>query len=365
MPAPKVLFLLPYPLHRAPSQRFRVENLLYLLDEAGIRYELAPFMTEKVWNILYKQGSLLRKAVGISSSYLKRIGTVLFRAHRYDLIFIHREAAPLGPPLIEWYLKKVLGKRFIYDFDDAIWIPNTSAQNKIAGMVKAFWKVAYICKWSYKIAAGNDYLAAYARNSGATSVSRIPTVVNTDTKYNRIRQHTPASRVIGWTGSHSTLKYLDGIMPVLQQLQEHLDFRFLVIADKKPELPLKNWEFIPWNPDTEIEDLLRIDIGIMPLTPDAWSEGKCGFKLIQYMALGIPAVASPVGVNTQIIDESVNGFIAADAGSWSTALQQLLGDCDLRSRMGKAGREKIVNEYSTAALRQPFTALFQQAIVEL
>lgn len=358
MPRKDVLFLLPYPLHKAPSQRFRVENLLFLLDEAAISYDLAPFMTPAVWQILYKAGSIPQKALGIARSYLGRLGTVLFKAGSYDYIFIHREAAPLGPPVMEWYLKKVLRKKIIYDFDDAIWIPNTSGNNRIAGLVKAFWKVPYICKWTYKTAAGNDYLCAFARQSGAVNISRIPTVVNTESRYNRLQQHKDGSVVIGWTGSHSTLKYLDDVMPVIARLQERFDFDFLVIADKKPELPLQRWSYCPWNEQSEIEDLLKIDIGIMPLTHDAWSEGKCGFKLIQYLSLGIPAVANSVGVNKIIVEDGINGYIADTAEAWETALATLLENSTLRRQMGIAGRNKMVAEYSIASQKEQFLRLF-------
>lgn len=355
----KVLFLLPYPLHRAPSQRFRVENLLFLLDDAQISYDLAPFMSEGIWEILYKKGSLIQKALGITKSYLKRWFIVLFTAHQYSVIFIHREAAPLGPPIVEWYLKKVLGKKIIYDFDDAIWIPNTSAQNKIASLVKAFWKVKYICRWSYKISAGNDYLCSFARQSGAETIVKIPTVVNTDTRYNQLKQHQNKKLVVGWTGSHSTLKFIDELIPVLQLLQEEIHFTFLVIADKKPELDLKYWEFCPWNEKSEIEDLLKIDIGVMPLKNDAWSEGKCGFKLIQYLSLGIPAVANSVGVNKQIVEDGINGFLADDAPQWEKSLRTLLISEELRSSMGKQGRSKMVSEYSIASLKNNFIGLVQ------
>ncbi|MFA6152264.1 MAG: glycosyltransferase [Chitinophagaceae bacterium] len=354
-----ILFLLPYPLHRAPSQRFRVENLLFLLDESGKTYDLAPFMTESVWKILYQNGGIVQKALGITKSYLKRWAQVLFTAHRYDVIFIHREAAPLGPPIVEWYLKKVLGKKFIYDYDDAIWIPNTSAQNKIASLIKAFWKVKYICKWSYKISGGNDFLCDFARQSGAQKINRIPTVVNTDTRYNQLKQHQSGNITIGWTGSHSTLKFLDELMPVLQRLQKEYDFTFVVIADKKPELPLEKWTFLPWNEQTEISDLLQIDIGVMPLKNDAWSEGKCGFKLIQYLSLGIPAVANSVGVNKLIVEDGVNGFIADDDQSWGKSLRLLLEDESLRSKFGAAGRKKMVDEYSIASIKQSFLRLFE------
>jgi len=355
----EVLFLLPYPLHRAPSQRFRVENLLFILDKEEISYDLAPFMSEKVWQILYKQGSTAQKALGILQSFARRWFTIFFKAHQYKSVFIHREAAPLGPPIIEWYLKKILGKKIIYDFDDAIWIPNTSAQNKIAALVKSFWKVKYICRWSDKISAGNDYLCNFAKQSGAREIVRVPTVVNTETRYNQLKQHQSHKLVIGWTGSHSTLKFIDELVPVLRKLQEEIPFTFLVIADKKPELDLLNWEFCPWNEQSEIEDLLKIDIGVMPLKNDAWSEGKCGFKLIQYLSLGIPAVANSVGVNQQIIDEGVNGFLADNAIQWEQSLRKLLKSEAIRREMGKNGREKMILEYSIASQKENFIGLFK------
>lgn len=353
-----VLFLLPYPLHQAPSQRFRVENLLFLLDERNISYDIESFMTNNTWKIIYRQGNIIQKVIGICQSFLRRWGVMVCKAKNYDFIFIHREATPLGPPLVEWYLKKVLHKKIIFDFDDAIWIPNTSAQNRIAGFTKAFWKIKYLCKWSWKVSAGNDFLCAFARNSGAENVIRIPTVVDMERRYNRVKEHHNHKLTVGWTGSHSTLKFLDLLIPVLTELQSLYDFDFLVIADKKPDLPLKNWSFCPWNSQTEIEDLLRIDIGVMPLVNDAWSEGKCGFKLIQYLSLGIPAVANSVGVNKQIIESGRNGFLADNAGEWKKALVHLLDDADLRKSMGEAGKNKMLQEYSISSQKEAFLHLF-------
>lgn len=354
-----ILFLLPYPVGHAPSQRFRVEQMLPVLDEAGISYTLAPFMTEQTWKILYKGGSPVAKATGIFKSFLKRWKTVLFDVPKYHYVFVHREAAPLGPPMFEWITTKLWRKKMIFDFDDAIWIPNTSTENKIAAMLKAFWKVKYICRWTYKAAGGNDYLCRFATKSGARQAVRIPTIVDTDNRYVPQPKRKDKQLIIGWTGSHSTLKYIDAVIPVLQQLQETYDFTFRVIADKEPSLPLKNWEFVPWNPASEIQDLSGIDIGIMPLTDDPWSEGKCGFKLIQYMALGIPAVASPVGVNKVIIEDGKNGFIAAYNAAWKEWLEKLIRDEPLRSSMGQNGRTKIVAEYSLASQKQPFLNLFR------
>lgn len=353
-----VAFLLPYPIGKAPSQRFRVELFEPVLKQANIQYTYYPFWSKKTWEILYKPGHRVAKALGLLKGFLNRWRVVLFKVPFADYVFIHREAAPLGPPVFEWIIAKVFRKKIIFDFDDAIWIPNTSAENKSARLLKAFWKVGYICKWAHKVAAGNDFLCAYAQSQGNKAVVRIPTIVNTATRYNKLKEHTDGKVTIGWTGSHSTLKFLDDIIPVLQKLQETHDFHFVVIADKQPAFTLKDWAFIPWNPASEIDDLLQIDIGIMPLTPDPWSEGKCGFKLIQYLALGIPALASPVGVNQVIIEQNVNGFLCSNDTDWEQALVLLLKDAKLRAAMGTKGREKMVKEYSLQSIRQPFLNLF-------
>lgn len=356
-----VAFLLPYPLHKAPSQRFRVEQFLPVLDKEQVPYRLFPFMSLHTWQVLYKGGSVPQKAIGIIKGYLKRWKTVLWDIRKFDVVFIHREAAPVGPPVFEWILTKCWRKKVIFDFDDAIWIPNTSAENKLAASVKAFWKVPKICSWASVVTGGNDYLCAFARAQATPSVIRIPTVVNTTTRYNRLHDHTAGHKtVIGWTGSHSTLKYLDELMPVLQEMQEQSDFTFLVIADKKPDLPLKDWQFLPWNENSEIEDLNKIDIGVMPLTADQWSEGKCGFKLIQYLALGVPAVASPVGVNTVIIEEGKNGFLSSTKEEWQASLTKLLADTALRTQMGMYGREKMIREYSIDSQTPAFLGLFRK-----
>lgn len=352
-----VLFLVPYPLHKAPSQRFRVELFLPVLTQAKIVYSISPFISTKTWHILYRGGSFFQKAWGIGKGFADRWITVLFKAWKYEYIFIHREAAPIGPPVYEWILCKLLRKKIIYDFDDAIWIPNTSAENSIVSWFKAFWKVHYICRWSYKISAGNNYLCDFAKQYNK-NVNLVPTCVDTDNQHNRMKEHSDKKAVVGWTGSHSTLKYLDAIVPLIAQLQDEYAFSFLVISDKKPDLHLKDWVFIPWQEQTEVEDLLKMDIGIMPLTADAWSEGKCGFKLIQYFSVGIPAVASPVGVNKTIVENGKTGYLCNSDEEWKVALVGLITDANLRKQMGLTGRTKIEREYSTSSMATTFLNLF-------
>jgi glycosyltransferase involved in cell wall biosynthesis len=355
--AKKVLFLLPYPLRRAPSQRFRAEAFFNKLEENEIAFDTHTFLDESGWEILYQKGSVMRKAAAVVKGFLKRAIYIATRAGAYHYVYIHREAAPLGPPVFEWMLRFLFRRKIIYDFDDAIWIPNVSGTNGLARFAKSFWKVGSVCRWSYKIAAGNDYLAAYARRFNS-NVFVIPTNVNMTDRYNRMKHHNSGPVVIGWTGSHSTLKYLDLILPVLRKLEKKYTFTFLVICDERPTFQLASLQYRPWNSKTEIEDLMQIDIGLMPLEDDPWSEGKCGFKIIQYLALGIPAVASPVGVNKTIIEEGRNGFLCTTEEEWCTRIELLMHNPALRGQLGEAGRRKMQQQFSIDAHAGNFISLF-------
>jgi glycosyltransferase involved in cell wall biosynthesis len=355
-----ILFLVPYPLRQAPSQRFRVELYFPELDKAGVQWKVQSFFDRRAWNSLYQSSNYFKKIGGVLRGYLRRWKIILFGLSKYQFVFIHREAAPLGPPLFEWLLAKIFRKKIIFDFDDAIWIPNTTASNRLAGWMKCFWKVKWICKWSYTVVGGNEYLCDFARRYN-TNVLCIPTSVDTENGHNRIKEHTVLAHevVIGWTGSHSTIKYLDKLVPVLGELEKEILCSFLVISDKAPQFPLSKMQYCPWNEKTETEDLLKIDIGVMPLENDAWSEGKCGFKLIQYLALGIPAVASPVGVNKKIIQHGVNGFLCSTNEEWLQSLKSLAADGSLRTRLGADGRKMIEENYSLKKQFPQFIGLFQ------
>jgi glycosyltransferase involved in cell wall biosynthesis len=323
----------------------------------GIDYRIAPFYSNRTFNLLYKKGFFIAKLFGTLSGFIKRIFLIFFNAPFYSFIFIHREAAPIGPPIFEWLLAKLFRKKIIYDFDDAIWISKTTEENKFAGWMKASWKVKFICKWSYKVVCGNEYLCNYAKQFAQTVIC-IPTCVNTDVTVSRIKNHVAGNNVVGWTGSHSTTTYLNGLSDVLLKLEKEDDVRFLVISNKPPGLPLNNLTYCTWKEETEIEDLLKMDIGIMPMVKDQWSEGKCGFKLIQYLSLGIPAVTSPVGVNKKIIEHGVNGFLCETEAEWGSALKKLLADVELRKQMGLAGRKIIQQRYSVQSQKEKFIELF-------
>lgn len=298
--------------------------------------------------------------MGILAGFGRRIGH-LAAALRYDFVFVHREAAPLGPPLFEWILAKVLRKRMIYDFDDAIWLANTSEANKIAAGLKWHHKVEDNCRWAYKNSCGNAYLAAYAKQFNSHTFIN-PTTIDTRHLHNQVRdQLAPGPLVIGWTGTHSTLKYLLPLVPVLAQLEaEGLEFEFRVISNQPPEFaqPLRSLRFVPWQKATEIPDLLAFHVGLMPLEDDQWAQGKCAFKALQYMALGIPALVSPVGMNTEVVQDGHNGYICREPAAWHARIHQLLTDAAHRQALGQAARTTIEQHYSVQANTPNFLALF-------
>jgi glycosyltransferase involved in cell wall biosynthesis len=354
-----ILFLVPYPLKEAPSQRFRFEQYIETLKEKGHRLYIQSFLNASSWRHFAERGYILLKVLFFISGFTRRV-FILPLLFRFDFVFIHREAAPIGPPVFEWLIAKVFRKKIIYDFDDALWVTDRLAESGLLKLIKWRSKVASICKWSYRVSCGNHYLCDYSLRFNRNVVYN-PTTIDTewhhipsdvlDKQENRI--------IIGWTGSHSTLKYLKSLEKVLQEIERDFPFvAMVVIADQKPALNLKSLVYKPWSVDCEIQDLSKFDIGLMPLPDDAWTRGKCGFKVLQYMALQIPTVASPTGVNSSIIEHDRNGFLACSEADWKNYLSVLISDAALRQQFGRAGREKVVHHYSVRSNLPTFLTLF-------
>lgn len=352
----KIAFIVPYPLGKAPSQRFRFEQQLESFKEKKITYIFFSFLSDKAFDNLYKKGNYFSKVVSIFYSFLKRL-LLMFSLGEYNYIFIHREASPIGPPIFEWIIAKVLKKKIIYDFDDAIWLPNTSEANKIVSKIKWHRKVKSICKWSFKISCGNQYLVDYAKQY-SSNVSLIPTTVDMLNVHNETKNQQTKNVVVGWTGTHSTIKYLYDIEDLISKLQNKFDFKFYVISNKDPKFKKLNYKYITWKKETEIEDLLLFNIGIMPLKNNVWAKGKCGFKAIQYMSLGIPAIVSDVGVNSTIVIDKTNGFVCHNNKEWEFALKTLIESVLNRKGMGIKAKQQILNFYSTKSVEKKYLSLF-------
>ena len=351
----RLLILCPYPKGCAGSQRFRFEQYIPFLEANNILVDQQSFLTDWGWGVVYKKGYSLFKIWATLIGFLRRFFR-LFSLWRYDLVMIHREASPIGPPIIEWWITHIAKKKVIYDFDDAIWINNTS--NPWISWLKNPEKTNRICTWSSMIYVGNQYLADFAVQHN-DNVVIIPTTIDTEHHHNITKKHiqNKAGKVIciGWTGSHSTLPYLKNVEGALEAIQRKHNVCFKIIADKAPRGLTIPFDFEEWNIVREIEQLQDIDIGIMPLPNEEWAKGKCAFKALQYLSLGIPCVASPVGANKNVVLENQTGLLAETENEWIEAIENLLVDHALRDRLGKAGREHVLQRFSVLSQQATYT----------
>lgn len=327
------------------------------LEDRGIEYKISSFWDEKGWSVLYKKGAVVSKMLATFRGLIRRYA-LLFTAFKYDRIFIHRELYPLGPQIVEFVLAKVYKKKIIYDFDDAVWLPNYAANNAKFAFIKSYGHVKKLCKYAYKLSVGNDYLADFGRQYNKNVVVN-PTTIDTENYHNQIKNQDSKEFVIGWTGTHSTLRYLTEMVPLFKRLEQEFEFKLVIISDKDPEFDLDSLVFVKWQKETEIEDLLRFNIGLMPLVDDKWANGKCGFKALQYMSLGIPAIVSPVGVNTKIVDHEVNGYVCDTIEEWENTLRLVLSDKKKVKEVAKNSRRKIIDNYSVLSNKENFIQLFQ------
>jgi len=252
---------------------------------------------------------------------------------------------------------------FIFDFDDAIFVSYRSPSNGYLSYLKFAAKASTICRLASHVMVGNPYLAEYSRQFNS-NVTMIPTTIDLD-KYQVVeRTADPQPVVIGWTGSFSTVQHLDTLRGALQKLAQRERFRLRVIGTPEYKLDGVDVEAMDWRADTEVEDLTPCDIGIMPLPDDAWSKGKCGLKALQFMALGTPVICSPVGVNTDIIQDGQNGYIANSEDEWVEKLGALIRSAELRKTIGLAGRATVEARYSAAVQAPRVFEVFQSVIAQ-
>ena len=338
-----VLALMPALYDTSPGQRYRLEQWEPLLRERGVEITYAPFEDEELHSLLYKPGLLTKKLKLVTRGLNRRLSLVR-KVKDYDVVYILREAALLGPPVFE----KLIHQRrvpIVFDFDDAVFVSYRSPSNGYLSYLKFASKTKTICRIASHVMVGNPYLAEYARQVN-DQVTVIPTTIDTEKYRVPPRNEKKGPPVIGWTGSYSTVQHLDTLRGALKKLAERESFRLRVIGTSSYDCPPVDVEAMRWRADTELEDLSTIDIGVMPLPEDRWSKGKCGLKALQFMALGIPTICSPVGVNTDIIQDDQNGFIAATEDEWVEKLTRLLRSHELRQRLGHAGRVTVEQKYS-------------------
>jgi glycosyltransferase involved in cell wall biosynthesis len=310
-----------------PSSRYRLYQYLPLLSNYGIRYKICSSELPSCSRLVFA---------------IKLCCYLLWA----DIVFIQKNI----PTSRIRKLIRFLNKNIVFDFDDAIWTLNTSKQiddntkqnDNLRGLLGDFLK-----NYSKAVIVGNEFLSEFAELYNH-NIFILPTAVDTDT-WKRVEHKTRKEIIIGWIGTKDNLFFLEKLQHVFIRIHDKYKDNVLlkIICDLpfKSNLPMEiiNAE---WSLGSEIKELSECDIGIMPLVDDEWTRGKCGFKLIQYMAMGMPVVASPVGVNSEIIEDGVNGFLANTHDEWFQKLSTLIENERLRREMGIAGRKKVEAMYS-------------------
>lgn len=355
----RLLCLLPSPLDVMPGQRYRIEQWEPLLRGRGVTAVFRSFKSAELHAILCEPGRVGRKLRLCAEALCRRVADVS-HVREFDAVYVYSEAAIIGPPLVE-FLVKCAKVPLVFDFDDAIFLPSAGSANGAFRRLRFPGKTGAICRWASHVIAGNAYLADYARRFN-DRVTVVPSTV--DTERYRVERRGPgnAPPVIGWSGSFSTLQYLRACGGMLQKLARRERFRLRVIGAGDFRLDGVETEAVPWCARTEVADLRPCDIGIMPLPDNRWTHGKCGMKALQYMALGIPTVCSPVGVNSSIIRDGENGFVAATEGEWVEKLTRLLRSPPLRDRLGRAGRSTVEDKYALSLHAPRVHQIFQSVI---
>jgi glycosyltransferase involved in cell wall biosynthesis len=324
------------------------------LAAAGLEVDFSPFFDDA-----YVAGLVAGRKASVFTalrSYTRRTH-VLLSARRYDVVWVHYEIFPYLPGIMEW-LGRLINRPLIVDLDDATFHTYDSSRRWIVRRVLGR-KLEPLLRGAAACCCGNAYLRDYAKRFCPNTVL-LPTVVDTD-------RYFPADRpeakplVIGWIGSPSTWRFVRPFLPMLRRLINEYDVVFLAVGagdaaelDRSPGIELE-----AWSEAGEVRAVQAMDIGIMPVPDGPFERGKCGYKLIQYMACGLPVVASPVGVNRRIVSPGQNGFLATTEAEWLSSLVRLVGDGDLRTRMGRNGRISAVRDYSLASQAGRLVKLFQ------
>ena len=337
----KILFIVPYSTEGA-SNRFRVEQYLPYLDKEGIEYDVRPFVSSRFYKMLYSRKRRVKKMIYFIQAFLGRMLDIM-RLRRYDLVFIHREGCPFGPPIFEWLIYRSK-KPIIYDFDDAIFLQNYNLANRFYRFLKFPSKTKEIIKMASIVIVPNIFLKEYAYKFNK-QVYIIPTPLDTD-RFKMAEKYSN-KLVIGWVGSFTTAFYLKVVFNAMQQLSKKYDFVLKVFgAGKIISIPGVSIENHDWHLKEEVKYFQAIDIGIYPLIDTLWARGKAGFKAIQYMAVGVPVVASSVGMVKDFIKDGVNGYLVRTEEEWIEKISKLMEDSNLRKNIGLAGRKIVEEEFS-------------------
>lgn len=359
MRRPRVLFIAPHPVE-GPSTRYRITQYLPYLEAAGIDWEFRPFLSSRYAAGVYRPGGTLRK-VGLTAWAGINRGIDVGRAAGCDLVYLLREAFPIGPPVLELALAEAAG-RMIYDFDDAIYHRALNYDNPL-DRFRDWNRPAKLIARATRTVVGSKVLADYARrHAPADRVVVMPTVVDT-TIFSPAAEPRSDAITIGWIGTPRNTTYIRSVWPALADAaRADPRIRYVFVGAEPFPVGEVAVEFRPWELSREADDIRSFDFGLMPLPDDEQARGKCGFKLIAYMACGLATIASPVGANCDVVIHDETGFLAASHDQWTQAIHCLANDIPRRRAMGEFGRRRVEAHFSLARTAPVFVATIEDAL---
>ena len=339
-----------------PSSRIRFYQYVPSLTSFGMEIQVASLLGNNYVRNLY--GGKRQPIFSMLSAYINRIAYLL-NSHQFDLLWIEKELLPWLPTLADDLLLR-RGIPFVVDYDDAVFHRYDQNNNRLIRALLGR-KIETIMRSATTVVVGNDYLAERAYHSGARKIEHLPSIVDIN-RYTTKEKNGKQFR-IGWIGSPITAPYLALIKDALDEVIKQTDARLVLVgAGDQDPLPGLAKDVLPWSEDSEVQHIQSFDVGIMPLPDGPFEQGKCGYKLIQYMACGVPVIASPVGVNTRIVKQGETGFLASNKTDWVDALIMLYKDAGMRTALGQAGRKKVEQEYSLQVTAPRLLEILTEAV---
>lgn len=362
----RMLVLCPFPQGVAAGQRLKYEQYFDDWRSLGWQIDVSSFMDMDLWKVAYQPGRTGAKVSGVMRGHARRIRD-LFRVRSYDLVYVFMWVTPFGTTLMERAVRK-LARRMIYDVEDNVVVgqglPQGHNPNSLIAFLKGPRKARYLIASADHVIASSAFLRDFClQELGARACTYISSSVDTSRFVPRQLAGNARDKVtIGWTGTFSSRVYLDALRGVFQTLARQADYRLRVIGNFEYDLPGVDLEVVQWTKEREVEDLQEIDIGVYPLPQDEWVMGKSGLKAIQYMAFGLPTVATDTGMTPLIIRNGENGLLVRSDDEWVEALRRLLGDPGLRQRLGEAARDDAVRKYSLDAISVEYRQVFEEVL---
>lgn len=352
----EVLTLIPNRYGFAPGQRGSIELWEKVLAPEGIRLHWAPFESERLREILYTPGRTFEKAAEMARGYVERL-KLLKRLDDYDAVFVYREAALLGPAFLEKRIAR--RKPIIYQLDDPLYVPYRSPSNGYLSYLKFFGKIADIIRLSKVVIVNSSHIREFAAQHNR-NIWQVPSIVDTE-RYDFKPEPENLERVtVGWSGSPTTVGNIRVVANALRELQQKVDCGVHLIGGTEFELPGVDYAAQKWSAETEVEDLRRMQVGMIPVPVNEWNKRKFFMKTAQYMALGIPPVCTPMGSNPEVIEHGRTGFLAGTDAEWVEYLSLLVRDGNLRREMAalaaRTARERFSLEANAPKVVEAFRA---------